>query len=512
MDYALSTEEYNTAIKHRIINVATKKISDDSYLNKIKCQFSDSYVTIANIFKNYQYYIDDENEIVVKGWIQSSRKQSNNIFIQLYDGSHANNLQIIFDTNLILDAITNLYTGTTIMVTGKIVTSPAQGQPFEMVGQQINIIGSISDPATYLPCVKGIKLENLRDKAHIRPKFQSMRAIYRIRNYVIQGLHQFFKLHNCFQLDPNVVTTSDCEGAGEVFTITTQFNDLKSNNLTVDFSKDFFNKQAFLTVSSQLQLEALCAGMAKVYTVNPSFRAEPSQTNRHVACFTHVEWELAFIDLKQLLDFNEDVVSYVIAYVLDNAMEDLTVLDKFVSKGIINKLKSTLDEPFIRITYTDALHILNEHIDDLQKKYPEFKMPEWGDDLGSNCERYLSDVIYKKPVLVYNYPRILKSFYMKQNDDEPRTVQSCDLLIPGVGEVIGSSVREDNYDKLISVMKDKLMKTEPLQWYLDLRKDATFPHGGAGLGMDRLVAYCTFMEGSIRDVIPFPVAYEFCNY
>jgi asparaginyl-tRNA synthetase len=515
-------EEYYTSIKHRIINVTNRNIHDCSYLEKFKHKYTDSYITIANLFKSYQQYLDTDNKIIVKGWIQTSRKQSNNLFIQLYDGSYGSNLQIIFNTNitsLVRDQhdnnsniINNLHAGTTIMVTGKIVTSPAQGQLFEMTGLQIEILGPISNPATYLPCVKGIKIENLRDKNHIRPKFQSMRAIYRIRNCIIQGLHQFFKLHNCFQLDPNVITTSDCEGAGEVFTITTQFNDLKSNNLTVDFSKDFFNKQAFLTVSSQLQLEALCAGMAKVYTMNPSFRAEPSQTNRHVACFTHVEWELAFIDLKQLLDFNEDIISYVISYVLDNAIEDLIVLDKFVSQGIINKLKSTLDESFVRITYTEALDILHEHIDELQKKYHEFSMPKWGDDLGSNCERFLTDIVYKKPVIVYNYPKILKSFYMKQNEDDPRTVQSCDLLIPGVGEVIGSSIREDDYDKLISVMKNKSMKLEPLQWYLDLRKNATFPHGGAGLGMDRLVAYCTFMECSIRDVIPFPVAYEFCNY
>lgn len=502
-----STDELAMAIKYRMMN--SKPIT---YHDKLNIKYLDSYNTIKCLYDSYNEFIDKDIQIVCKGWIQNSRKQSNNLFIQLYDGSCAKTLQIIFNTNLISEVLTSLHSGTTIEVFGTIVTSPANGQPFEMVGSSINILGKVTEPSTYLPCVKGIKIENLRNKAHLRPKFQAMRSIYHIRSCVIQGLHAFFKFNNCFQLDPNVVTTSDCEGAGEVFTITTQFNNIKTNNLNVDFSKDFFKKQAFLTVSSQLQLEALCAGMGKVYTMNPSFRAEPSQTNRHVACFTHVEWELAFIDLKQLMDFNEDIISYVIAYVLDNAMDDLTMLNNYVSKGIIDKLKNVLNEPFVRITYTEALNILNDNLSDLQIKYPGFTIPEWGDDLGSNCERYLTDVIYKKPVIVYNYPQVLKSFYMKQNDDEPKTVQSCDVLIPGVGEVIGSSIREDDYDKLTQIMISKGMKIEPLQWFVDLRKNATFPHGGAGLGMDRLIAFCTFLEGSIRDVIPFPVAYEMCDY
>lgn len=492
----------------------------DTFINKFVSKFTDSYISVSKLYQNYETYMDELVIITCKGWVAASRKQSNNWFLQLYDGSCGNNLQIIFNlTNNtdLLNKVSNIHAGATIEISGLIVKSPAKGQLFEMIGQTINILGAISDPSSYLPCVKGIKLENLRNKAHIRPKFQSMRAIYRIRNSVIQGLHQFFKMNSCIQLDPNVVTTSDCEGAGEVFTLTTQFNNLNSKTMMVDFSKDFFKKQAFLTVSSQLQLEALCAGMGKVYTMNPSFRAEPSQTNRHVACFTHVEWELAFIDLKQLLDFNEDIITFVVSYVLDNCFDDLQVLDKFVSQGIIDKLKKTINEPFIRLSYTDALDILNqeEHQINLNLKYQDFKMPVFHDDLGSQLERYLSDHVYKKPVIVYNYPKVLKSFYMKQNLDcvkERETVQSCDVLIPGVGEVIGSSIREDDYNILHNIMLEKGMKIEPLQWYLDLRKDATFPHGGAGLGMDRLIAYCTFMEGSIRDVIPFPVAYEMCDY
>lgn len=481
------------------------------YLDSINLKYNDSYTTIKTLNENYEKYINDENIVTCNGWIQSVRKQASNLFIQIYDGSCSNNLQVIF-----LEKIddTNLHVGSAISVTGKIVKSPAKGQSYEMLGNSIKVLGKVEDPSTFLPCIKGVKIENLRNKVtHLRPKFQSMRAIFRIRNCLIQALHSYFHKHNCFQLDPNVITTSDCEGAGEAFVITTQLKRDKEN-LTVDFSKDFFKKQSYLTVSSQLQLEALCSGMGKVYTMNPSFRAEPSQTNRHVACFTHVEWELAFINLSQLLDFNEDLIKYSISYLLDKNMDDLEILDKFISKGIIDKLKHTVQCEFERLTYTEALNILENNLDGLKQKYKDIELPKWGDDLGSNCEKYLCDVVFRKPVMVYNYPKVLKSFYMKQNDDseDVRTVQSCDVLIPGVGELIGSSIREDDYDKLLSVMKEKNMKIEPLEWYLDLRRNSTFPHGGAGLGFDRLVSYCTFMEGSIRDVIPFPVAYELCDY
>ena len=485
-----------------------------SYLEKVNLKYEDKHVSIKEINDHYTKYltIEQDNIILCIGWIQSIRKQSTNTFIQLYDGSCSINLQIVFSSEILGDI--QLHPGTTISVIGILVKSPAKGQIYEMQGKEVRVLGNIEEPSIYLPCIKGVKIENLRTKyTHLRSKFQSMRAIFRIRHCLIQALHSFFNKHNCFQLDPNIITTSDCEGAGETFLITTQIKNDKEN-INVDFSKDFFRKQAYLTVSSQLHLEALCSGMGKVYTMNPSFRAEPSQTNRHVACFTHVEWELAFIDFTQLLDFNEDIIKYSIAYLLDKNMDDLEILDKFVSKGIIDKLKGVVNCEFERLTYTDALTILEQNLDKLKQKYKDFELPKWGDDLGSNCERFLCEVVYNKPILVYNYPKVLKSFYMKQNDDkeEFRTVQSCDVLIPGVGEVIGSSMREDNYDKLLSVMKEKNMKLEPLEWYMDLRRNSTFPHGGAGLGFDRLVSYCTFMEGSIRDVIPFPVAYELCEY
>jgi len=284
------------------------------------------------------------------------------------------------------------------------------------------------------------------------------------------------------------------------------------------YSQDFFKKQAFLTVSSQLQLEALCSGMGAVYTTNPSFRAEKSLTKRHLASFTHLEWEIPFITLDHLMDFSEDFVVYIFKNVLEECKEDLEELDKFVSKGLIKKLEGFVSDRFGRITYTNAVEILEREKENVLKEFPELKKeeyPNWGDDLGGYCERYLSEKIFKKPIFVYNYPKVLKSFYMKQNENEKNgmeTVQGCDLLIPTLGELIGSSIREDNYEKIIQEMDRRNIEKTTLEWYLDLRKNGTFPHGGAGLGVDRLVNLCCFMDGNIRDVVPFPVAYQECSF
>ncbi len=295
-----------------------------------------------------------------------------------------------------------------------------------------------------------------------------------------------------------------------------------ATNKTIDsesntnlYNKDFFGKKSYLTVSSQLQLEALCAGLSRVYTLNPSFRAEESKTNRHLACFTHLEYEIAFIDLNQLMDFSEHLVKYVIKNILIDCKSEYDNLNKFVSIGIIDKLKNIINKPFERITYSKAIELIELNKTKILKTYSkevfDKDISHWGDDLGSYCEKYICDYIYEKPVLVYNYPKDLKSFYMKLNDDN-KTVQSCDLLCNQLGELIGSSIREDDYDKLIQRMDDKNMDKSVLQWYTDLRKNSTFSHGGAGLGLDRLVNFCCLMNGNIRDVVPFPVAYGECNY
>jgi asparaginyl-tRNA synthetase len=313
-------------------------------------------------------------------------------------------------------------------------------------------------------------------------------------------------------LNPNIVTTSDCEGAGETFTITNMLhktNDvpiLKDSN-QIDYTKDFFEKHAFLTVSSQLQLELLCAGLSKVWTSNKSFRSEKSRTSRHLAEFEHIEWEFAWTNLNDLMDISEHYTQYCFLRILGNHIDDLEELNKFTSKGIIDKLKSFCSKKYIRITYDDAIQIL---IDNEKQISGKFNIPKWGDDLGSDSEKYISEVIYNHPVFVYNYPKELKSFYMKQNTDG-RSVQGCDLLVPGLGELIGSSVREHDYDKLMKVVEERKMDIGPIKWYIDLRKNGSTPTAGAGLGFDRLVRICTGID-NIRDAVCFPVAYGECKF
>lgn len=489
--------------------------------------YSSSYINLRQLYIKSESIID--TSIHVRGWIRSSRKQKDILFISIYDGSHPIPLQIIIDNNnsILRDQIeSKAYIGSCVYASGKVVKSPAKGQLIELIADKFEIIGEIIEPSTYLPGVKNVPMEHPRHIQHLRPRFRSYGAIYRIRSSLMKIIHDFFHERGIHHLDPNIITTSDCEGGGEVFTIT---NLLKSGNIsdipiikdttTIDFKDDFFEKQAYLTVSSQLQLEALCAGMGAVYTVNPSFRAEASKTKRHLCCFTHLEWELPFINLKDLMDFSEDLVITCFSKILDNCIDDLNELNSFLAKGVINKLKSFISKPFTRITYSDAISLIEQHSTNILCKFKDDlkELPKWGDDLGSYCERYISEEIYKMPVFVYNYPRSLKSFYMKQNNESNeniKTVQGCDLLIPYCGELIGSSIREEKYDILLSEMIRRNMNPQSLHWYLDLRKNGSTPTGGAGLGFDRLVTICTsgYEQGNIRDVVPFPVAYKECEY
>jgi asparaginyl-tRNA synthetase len=313
-----------------------------------------------------------------------------------------------------------------------------------------------------------------------------------------------------------MVTTSDCEGGGEVFTITTLLDKTTTQipqvdkTPTIDYAKDFFSKQAYLTVSSQLQLECLCAGLGKVYTTNKSFRSEKSRTTRHLGEFEHIEWETAWSSLDDLMDLSESYTQYAYNYVIQNHMDDLDCLNQFTSKGIIDKLKSFSASPYKRITYDEAIALIETHKQQIQTKYNLQELPQWGEDLGSECEKYISEQIFKHPVFVYNYPKQFKSFYMMANPDN-KTVQGCDLLVPGLGELIGSSVREHDYDRLMATIKERSMDPSPLQWYIDLRRNGSTPSAGAGLGFDRLVRICTGIE-NIRDVVPFPVAYQECRF
>ena len=484
-----------------------------------------------------EYLASYSKEVVVSGWVREFRSQTENAFISLTDGSTSDVLQVFASKSVVpdFDNLENIR-GACIEVLGKVVKSPAKGQLIELVASNIKIIGEVQDKKSIL-LSKTVNLDTLRGFQHLRSRFRSYNYIYKIRSTLLKNIHNFFHLNNFYNLDPNIITTSDCEGAGEVFTITSMdlnetrskiieqtkklydTKDTKEQEILTEnlFKDDFFNKQAFLTVSSQLQLEALCAGLSRVYTLNPSFRAEKSKTKRHLGCFTHLEGEIAFIDINDLMNFSESLIKYVIGKTLKDCENEYKELDKFISKGIINKLNGFISCDFERITYTKAIELVEENKKQILKKFNKEGMtikdiPKWGDDLGSYCERFICEEIYKKPTFIYNYPKDLKSFYMKETKSDPRCVEAVDLVLPQLGELIGSSIREENYEKLIDAMDKRSMDKSKLDWYLELRKNSTFPHGGAGLGFDRLVNMCTLMDGNIRDIVPFPVAYQECDY
>lgn len=489
--------------------------------------FTSSYNFIHDLNETY---ID--KSVTLKGWVRNIRIQNDLIFIEMFDGLSSKTVQNIIEKvkvpEIFEKAKSQLHNSSSLILHGVVVKSPASGQSIEVNVLDISYIGKVDDPMNFILCAKKMNIETLRSHQEWRAKTKTFNAVFRIRGGLMRATHAFFEKHNLLHLDPNVITTSDCEGAGEAFTITnlhkTEYiKDIpQTKDGKIDYQSDMFQKHAFLTVSSQLQLEALCSGLSRVYTTNPSFRAEHSVSNRHLASFTHIEYELAWINHNDLMNFTEDYVKYCFAYVLEHHIYDLKVLDGFVSKGIIDKLTMLAHTVYERITYKEALAILSseEHkpfMDNAIKEKKIEKVPEFGDDLGSICEKYLTEVVFKKPIFVYNFPAILKSFYMKSNNDGDQngfgeTVQGSDLLIPGLGELVGESIREENYEKLCSVAAARKMDTTPIEWYMNLRKYGTFPHGGAGLGFDRLVSVCTFMEGNVRDVVPFPVCYKECKY
>ena len=446
------------------------------------------------------------SELLVNGWIRNLRFQATMAFVEIYDGSSAKTLQLISEDPAIHEQLKPLSVGSAISVRGIVVPHPVKNFEVEIKIGRIEYASRIADPVHYPLNAKKMSLEFLRGHKELRSKTRTMNAVFRIRAGLSHATHLFFYEKGFHHLNPNMLTTSDCEGGGEVFTVTTLLDKttttipvIEKTAHTIDYSQDFFGHQAFLTVSSQLELEALCAGLGKVWTSNKSFRAERSRTSRHLAEFEHIEWELAWASLGDLMDLSEEYTQYAIRYVLENHDVDLQELNRFTSKGLIGRLKGFVAGPYARITYDEAIETLKN------LNNPGFAIPNWGDDLGSECENYLAETVYGKPLFVYNYPATLKSFYMRQNDDG-QTVQGCDLLIPGLGELIGSSVREHNYDKLMAVVANRKMDPAPLQWYIDLRKNGSTPTAGAGLGFDRLVRICTGME-NIRDAVPFPVAY-----
>ena len=444
-----------------------------------------------------------DKTILVNGWVRNKRIQANLAFVEMFDGSTSKTIQITTEEKEFIEKLNSLSIGSSLSVIGTVSLIPNQESKVELKLVSIEYMGLVHDPVSYILNAKKMSLEILRDHQDVRVKTRTLNAVFRIRSGLSKSTHDFFEMIGAKHLNPNIITITNMLGKTNTVPVLKETNE-------IDYSKDIFEKHAFLTVSSQLQLELLCAGLSKVWTSNKSFRSEKSKTSRHLAEFEHIEWEFAWTDLNELMNISEHYTQYCFQYILDNYMDDLEELNKFMSKGIIDKLKTFCSKNYIRITYDDAIKIIIDNQKEIMNKYKLTSLPKWGDDLGSECEKYIADVIYNHPVFVYNYPKELKSFYMKQNDDG-RTVQGCDLLVPGLGELIGSSVREHDYNKLMKIVEERKMDIAPLKWYIDLRRNGSTPTAGAGLGFDRLVRICTGME-NIRDAVCFPVAYQECKF
>lgn len=448
-----------------------------------------------------------EKILNVKGWIKSVRTSKKFSFIALNDGSCFNNLQIVIDSNLkdYENIISKLSTGTSISVTGKIVKSPGKEQAIEMQANKIEIIGSC-DPKTYPLQKKHHSFEFLRTIAHLRPRTNTIGAVARVRSALAQATHHFFQENGFLYVNTPIITAADCEGAGEMFQVSTldQNNLPKTKDGKVDSSKDFFEKTTYLTVSGQLEAEAYSCSLSDVYTFGPTFRAENSNTSRHLAEFWMIEPEIAFADLNDDMDLAEKYIKYCLNYILQYNSQDMNFFNKFISKGIINTLKNVIENPFVRLDYTKAIEIL-------KNSNKKFGYPiEWGKDLQSEHERYLTEEYFKKPVILYNYPKEIKAFYMRENEDG-KTVAAMDVLVEGVGEIIGGSQREERLKILENKINKLGLNKQDYWWYLELRKYGSVPHSGFGLGFERLVQFVTGME-NVRDVIPFPRYPGHCEF
>ncbi|MCQ2225026.1 MAG: asparagine--tRNA ligase [Paludibacteraceae bacterium] len=436
----------------------------------------------------------------VKGWVRTKRGNKEVNFIALNDGSTINNIQIVADVAKFDDELLkSITTGACLSVTGKLVKSEGAGQAVEIQADEIQIYGLADN--TYPLQKKGHTMEFLRGIAHLRPRTNTFGAVLRIRHNMAIAIHQFFHQKGFFYWHSPIITASDCEGAGQMFQVTTQnLYDLKKDeNGSIKYDDDFFGKQTSLTVSGQLEGELGATALGAIYTFGPTFRAENSNTPRHLAEFWMVEPEVAFIDLPELMDLEEEFIKFCVNWALENCMDDLTFLNNMIDKGLIERLKSVVATDFVRLPYTEGIKILEEAI----AKGKKFEFPVyWGCDLASEHERFLVEEHFQKPVIMINYPKEIKAFYMKQNEDG-KTVQGTDVLFPQIGEIIGGSVREESYDKLMERITELNIPMKDMWWYLDTRKYGTCPHAGFGLGFERLMLFVTGMQ-NIRDVIPFP--------
>ncbi|MDQ3191379.1 MAG: asparagine--tRNA ligase [Bacteroidota bacterium] len=439
-----------------------------------------------------------DKEVTVKGWVRTKRGNKNIAFIAVNDGSVIHNIQVVADPSefneALLDQIT---TGSCLSVSGTLVQSQGQGQSVEIQAKSIEVYGT-ADAETFPLQKKGHSLEFLREIAHLRPRTNTFGAVLRIRHAMAFAVHKYFNDHGFCYVHTPIITGSDAEGAGAMFRVTTlnPVNPPKKDDGSVNYKEDFFGKETNLTVSGQLEAELAALALSQVYTFGPTFRAENSNTTRHLAEFWMIEPEVAFNDLNDNMDLAEDFLKYLVQYALDNCKDDLEFLNKMYDKELIDRLNTVTKNDFIRLSYTQAVDILKES----NQKF-EYKV-EWGTDLQSEHERYLVEKHFKKPVILIDYPIGIKAFYMRQNEDG-KTVRAMDVLFPGIGEIIGGSQREERHEVLLQRVKECNIAEEDIWWYLETRKFGTAPHAGFGLGFERLILFITGM-GNIRDVIPFP--------
>ena len=439
--------------------------------------------------------------INVRGWVRSRRGNKNVSFIALNDGSTIKNIQIVVDLAVFPEEqLKPVTTGSCISATGHLVASQGSGQAVEIQLTELEVYGT-ADPEQYPLQKKGLSMEYLRTIAHLRPRTNTFGAVFRIRHNMAMAIHQYFHEHGFFYFHTPIITASDCEGAGQMFQVTTKnlYNLKKDDEGKIDYSDDFFGKQTSLTVSGQLEGELAAMALGKIYTFGPTFRAENSNTPRHLAEFWMIEPEVAFIQKDELMDLEEDFIKYCVRWALEHCKDDLEFLNQFVDKGLIARLESVIKTDFVRLTYTEGINILQEAI----KNGKKFEFPcTWGDDLASEHERYLVEEHFNKPVIMSDYPKDIKAFYMKINEDD-KTVQGTDVLFPQIGEIIGGSVREESLDKLNAEIERRDIPMKDMWWYLDTRRFGAAPHAGFGLGFERLMLFVTGMQ-NIRDVIPFP--------
>ena len=457
---------------------------------------------IRDLFRDKEKYLG--NKVTVGGWVRSVRDSKTFGFIVVNDGTFFEPLQVVYhDTMENFAMISKLNVGAAIIVTGTLVATPDAKQPFEIQADSIEVEGE-STP-DYPLQKKRHSMEYLRTITHLRPRTNTFQAVFRVRSLIAYAIHQFFQERNFVYVHTPLITGSDCEGAGEMFQVTTMdLNNVpKTEDGKVDYSKDFFGKPTNLTVSGQLNGETYAMAFKNIYTFGPTFRAENSNTTRHAAEFWMIEPEMAFADLKDDMILAENMIKYVIRYVLENAPEEMNFFNSFVDKGLLERLNHVLNSEFGHVTYTEAVEILEKHNDKFEYKV------SWGCDLQTEHERFLTEEVYKRPLFVTDYPKEIKAFYMKLNDDG-KTVAAMDCLVPGIGEIIGGSQREDDYDKLVARMDELGLKKEDYQFYLDLRKYGSARHAGFGLGFERCVMYLTGM-GNIRDVVPFPRTVGNCD-